>query len=86
MAANMLNAIKVRFNELESVFTSKAHTQLNDAAYRISPPCVSRSAPRGNDDVRYERVLAQAQHDRAVAEYYTHMGKGIDLKGVRGTL
>lgn len=86
LAANMLNAIKVRFSEVESVFRRMAQVQMSEARLADYLHDVFPDPRRRGDDARYERALAQARHDRAATEYYAQMGKGMDMKGVRGTL
>lgn len=86
VAANLLNAIKVRFNEIEGVFGNMAKAQMDEGRLEKYFQGVFPDPRRGSDDERYERALAQAQRDRAGAGCRAEIGKGMDLPGVRGTL
>ena len=86
IAALLLQAIQYRFTEIEGVFRATAgvkmdQQRLGQYLFDVFPD------PRGtHGDERYERALAQAQYDRAAAEYYFAAGRGSDLPGVKGTL
>jgi phage/plasmid-like protein (TIGR03299 family) len=86
MAANLLNAIKIRFSEIEGVFGRMAKVRMNEQRLTRYFAGVFPDPNGGGDEERYERALLQAQRDRAAAEYRAEMGKGTDLAGVRGTL
>jgi hypothetical protein len=86
IAANMLNAIKIRYNELEGVFQKMTSVQVRGDKLRQYLGQVFPDPRRKDDDARYERALAQARTDRTGAEYLFEMGKGNEQKGVAGTL
>jgi phage/plasmid-like protein (TIGR03299 family) len=86
IAANLLNAIKVRFDETQGVFSAMARVKMDEQRLAKYLQEVFPDPRRGNDEDRCARALAQAKCDRTAAEYRAEMGKGSDLKGVRGTL
>lgn len=86
VAANLLNAIKLRFSDIETVFGGMAKVKMDQERLAKYFREVFPDPGRGNDEVRYERALVQVQRDRAGAEYRAEMGRGMDLNGVRGTL
>ena len=86
IAANMLNAINGRYLELEGVFKGMATVQMTTERVQQYLQEVFPDPRRRNEEARYERAIAQAQHDRAGAEYLYDMGKGNREKGVAGTL
>lgn len=86
MAANMLNAIKVRYSELEGVFKRMATVQMNRDRLQKYYLQVFPDPKRGADESRYERALALAHTDRAGAERLYDVGRGNQQKGVAGTL
>jgi phage/plasmid-like protein (TIGR03299 family) len=86
IAATMLNAIKVRYSELEGTFKGMAAYQVNGDKLQQYLLQVFPDPRRREDDARYERTLAQARTDRAGAEYLFDLGRGNREKGVAGTL
>jgi phage/plasmid-like protein (TIGR03299 family) len=86
IAANLLNAIKVRYSELEGVFQSMTRIQVNGDKLQQYLGQVFPDPHRRGDDARYERALEQARTDRAGAACLYEIGKGNQQKGVAGTL
>jgi phage/plasmid-like protein (TIGR03299 family) len=86
IAANMLNAVKVRYTELESVFRKMTDVQVGGDTLQHYLAQVFPDPRRKADEARYERALEQARTDRAGAEYLFEMGKGNQQRGVAGTL
>jgi phage/plasmid-like protein (TIGR03299 family) len=86
IAANMLNAIKIRYSELEGAFRKMATVQVHGDKLQRYLVQVFPDPRRKGDDARYERALTQACTDRVGAEYLFAMGKGNEQKGVAGTL
>ena len=86
IAANMLNAVKLRYTELETVFKKMANIQLDSNKLQNYLGQVFPDPRRKADEARYERALEQARTDRAASEYLFEKGKGNEQKGVAGTL
>src|SRR5512146_72253 len=86
IAAHMLNAVKVRYTELETVFKGMAATSMNAEKLQNYLNQVFPDPRRREDDARYERALARARTDRAGAEYLFAIGNGNAQKDVPGTL
>lgn len=86
IAANLLNAITVRYDQIQSVFGAMVNTKMDDAREGKYFREVFPDPRRGGDADRYERALAQAEKDRAESKQRAEAGKGTDLAGVRGTL
>lgn len=86
IAAHMLNAIKVRYAELEMVFKEMAAVSMNSEKLQNYLHQIFPDPRRREDDTRYQRALAQAKTDRAGAEYFFATGKGNVEKNVAGTL
>jgi phage/plasmid-like protein (TIGR03299 family) len=85
IAANMLNAIKIRYSELEGVFKKMTSVSVRGEKLQEYLGQVFPDPRRKGDDARYERALEQARTDRAGAEYLFEMGKGNQQSGVAGT-
>lgn len=86
IAANMLNAFKVRYGELEGVFKSMTTARVNGERLQQYLHQTFPDPRRRDDGARYERALAQVRTDRAGAEYFYVMGRGNRETGVAGTL
>jgi hypothetical protein len=86
VAANLLNAIKVRYSAIEKTFGAMVKVRINEKRMSEYLSSVFPDPTFGNDEVRYQRALKQAQQDRMESEYRTEFGRGTELKGVRGTL
>ena len=86
IAASLLNAITVRFDEVERIFGRMAKVQMNEARTTSYLRTVFPDPRRGDDEARYERARAQVERDRTESRQRAEAGKGIDLPGVRGTL
>jgi phage/plasmid-like protein (TIGR03299 family) len=86
IAANMLNAVKVRYNELEGVFQKMTKVPVGSVKLQHYLGQVFPDPRRKADEARYERALEQAHTDRAGAEYLFEKGKGNEQRGVAGTL
>jgi phage/plasmid-like protein (TIGR03299 family) len=86
IAASMLNAIKMRYIELETVFKQMSRVQTDRQRMQQFLAEVFPDPHRREDEARYERDLTQACNDRTGAEYLYEMGKGNQQTGVKGTL
>jgi phage/plasmid-like protein (TIGR03299 family) len=86
VAANMLNVIQVRFNDLDNSFKAMATVQLGSVRLEAYLHKVFPDPRRQQDEARFERALAIARRDREQAEYFFVHGRGNDLTGVPGTL
>lgn len=86
IAASMLNAVKVRYNELEGVFRRMTRVPVRGEMLQNYLGQIFPDPRRKADETRYERALEQARTDRAGAEYLFEMGKGNQQRGVSGTL
>jgi phage/plasmid-like protein (TIGR03299 family) len=86
IAASMLNAVKVRYSELEGVFRKMTSVQMRGDKLQHYLVQVFPDPRRKADEARYESALEQARTDRAGAEYLFEMGKGNQQRGVVGTL
>jgi phage/plasmid-like protein (TIGR03299 family) len=86
VAANLLNAIKVRYSAIEKTFGGMVKVRMNGERLSEYLLSVFPDPTPGNDEVRYQRALNQAHRDRAESEYRAEFGRGTELKGVRGTL
>jgi len=86
IAATMLNAIKIRFGELEDAFKRMATVQISSDRLQQYLVQVFPDPRRREDEARYNRALAQARTDRASAEHLFSMGRGNAQRGVAGTL
>lgn len=82
----MLNAIKIRYSELEGVFQKMTSVQVHGDKLQRYFLQVFPDPRRKGDDARYDRALMQARTDRTGAEYLFAIGKGNEQKGVAGTL
>jgi len=86
IAARMLNAIKIRYVELEGAFRRMAMVQVDAQKLQQYLLQVFPEPRRRDDEARYERALVQARADRAGAEYLFSWGQGNQERGVAGTL
>jgi phage/plasmid-like protein (TIGR03299 family) len=86
VAASMLNAIKMRYSELEEAFRQMVRVRLHEEKLQEFLGQVFPDPRRGDDEVRYERALTQVRTDRAGAEYLYETGKGNQETAVARTL
>jgi phage/plasmid-like protein (TIGR03299 family) len=85
-AANMVNSIKARFEELGETFRRMASVRMNDQEAAAYLRAIFPDPRRAGDETRYARLLLQASRDREGAHLQAQIGDRIDLPGVRGTL
>jgi phage/plasmid-like protein (TIGR03299 family) len=86
IAASMLNAVKVRYGELESTFQGMASVQVDGAMLQHYLRQVFPDPRQRGDEARYLRAQEQARTDRAGSEYLFEKGQGNELRRVAGTL